>query len=228
MTGISRQRISSDGATWFSHGESRMDSYRWITTELDAGTHDDGARFDITGAGVPVRPAAKHRLKAGAGGEHPVRLSYHWIDAWGSPVVWDGPRSALPFDVAPGADVLVAAAVRAPETEGAYTLAWDMVQDGIGWFSGHAVPTGRDLVTVSSEVTFYGKGWGHGIGLSQWGAQGWAEGATGVRLSGEQIVGVTSRSRAGVQRRRSRYACCSQLPRRDGRQRSTASHIESG
>jgi stage II sporulation protein D len=78
--------------------------------------------------------------------------------------------------------------VRAPQIEGAYILAWDMVQDGVGWFSGHMVPVKQDLVTVASDLTLYGKGWGHGIGLSQWGAQGWAEGATGVRLSGEQIV----------------------------------------
>ena len=45
-----------------------------------------------------------------------------------------------------------------------------------------------DPVSVARDVTLYGKGWGHGIGLSQWGAQGWAEGATGTRLSGEQIV----------------------------------------
>jgi SpoIID/LytB domain protein len=45
-----------------------------------------------------------------------------------------------------------------------------------------------EQVVVGDGVTFYGKGLGHGIGLSQWGAQGWAEGATGPRLSGEQIL----------------------------------------
>src|SRR5207248_3485998 len=34
----------------------------------------------------------------------------------------------------------------------------------------------------------YGKGWGHGVGLSQWGAQGWASGASSPPLTGEQIV----------------------------------------
>ena len=63
-----------------------------------------------------------------------------------------------------------------------------MVQEGASWFSTRAVPMKQDLVMVQHGVTFYGKGWGHGIGLSQWGAQGWAEGATGARLSGEQIV----------------------------------------
>src|SRR5207249_1263101 len=70
-----------------------------------------------------------------------------------------------------------------------YALAWDMVEEGAHWFSTAAVPMREDLVVVRPDgVVLYGKGWGHGIGLSQWGAQGWAEGVTGARLSGEQIV----------------------------------------
>ena len=181
-----------DGVGWFSSGGSASGSFALrVTTDLDAGYGTTTAPAAIVpGAEVPVQIPLRNTgfLTWQAGGEHPVRLSYHWIDAWGTPVVWDGPRNALPFDVAPGAEVLLAATVRAPQAEGAYALAWDMVQDGIGWFSGHAVPTRQDLVTVSTDLTLYGKGWGHGIGLSQWGAQGWAEGATGVRLNGEQIV----------------------------------------
>lgn len=181
-----------DGVAWFSSGGSAAGSFPLrVTTDLDAGYGTTTAPAAIVpGAAVPVQIPLRNTglLTWQAAGEHPVRLSYHWIDAWGTPVVWDGPRNALAFDVAPGAEVLVAATVRAPQTEGAYTLAWDMVQDGIGWFSSHAVPTRQDFVTVSSDLVLYGKGWGHGIGLSQWGAQGWAEGATGVRLGGEQIV----------------------------------------
>ena len=79
--------------------------------------------------------------------------------------------------------------VRAPEYEGDHRLVWDMVQDGgIGWFSSGAVPAKTEIVSIWDGVRIYGKGWGHGIGLSQWGAQGWAQGAAGVRLTGEQIV----------------------------------------
>ncbi|HEV8656549.1 MAG TPA: SpoIID/LytB domain-containing protein, partial [Candidatus Limnocylindria bacterium] len=119
----------------------------------------------------------------------PVRLGYHWLDGSGNAVVWDGGRISLARDVAPGREMTFTVNVRAPDHEGDYVLAWDMVQDGgIGWFSGQAVPAKTEIVSVWEGVTFYGKGWGHGIGLSQWGAQGWAEGATGVRLTGEQIV----------------------------------------
>ena len=36
-------------------------------------------------------------------------------------------------------------------------------------------------------VTFYGSGFGHGVGMSQYGANGWATGVTGLTLTGEQI-----------------------------------------
>ena len=181
-----------DGVGWFSAGEASAGSFPLrVTTDLDAGYGATTSPAAIVpGVEVPVQIRLRNEGFATwrSGGEHPVRLSYHWIDAGGTPVVWDGPRNALPFDVPPGAEVIVAAAVRAPQSEGAYILAWDLVEEGIGWFSDHAVPVKQDLVTVSKDLTLYGKGWGHGIGLSQWGAQGWAEGATGVRLTGEQIV----------------------------------------
>jgi stage II sporulation protein D len=182
-----------DGISWFSAAEAPAGSVALrVTTDLDAGYGATTTPAMIIPGGevpvqVPLRNAGMQTWQAS--GDHPIRLSYHWVDWGGTPVVWDGPRSALPFDVAAGNEVLVAATVRAPQAEGTYVLAWDMVQEGVGWFSGHAVPARQDIVTVASDVTFYGKGWGHGIGLSQWGAQGWAEGATGVRLSGEQIVG---------------------------------------
>jgi len=37
-------------------------------------------------------------------------------------------------------------------------------------------------------VTFHGRGWGHGIGLSQRGAQAHAQGAAGARKTGEQVA----------------------------------------
>lgn len=181
-----------DGVAWFSASEAPAGSVALrVTTDLDAGYGVTTTPATIIPGGeVPVQIPLRNTGLATwqAGGEHPVRLSYHWIDAGGTPVMWDGPRSALPFDVAPGQEIVVAATVRAPQIEGAYLLAWDLVQDGVGWFSGHFVPVRQDPIAVASDVTLYGKGWGHGIGLSQWGAQGWAEGVTGLRLVGEQIV----------------------------------------
>ncbi|HEX4743713.1 MAG TPA: SpoIID/LytB domain-containing protein [Candidatus Limnocylindria bacterium] len=124
-----------------------------------------------------------------AGGERPVRLSYHWLDEHGRTLEWDGARTGLTSDVPPGRTVTAIARVRVPSVEGTYILAWDMVQDGTGWFSTNISSANTDVVVVQSDgVTFYGKGWGHGSGLSQWGAQGWAQGAAGVKKNGEEIA----------------------------------------
>lgn len=37
------------------------------------------------------------------------------------------------------------------------------------------VPTGASSVRVAGSVTLYGRGWGHGVGLSQWGAKAMAD-----------------------------------------------------
>ena len=138
---------------------------------------------------VEVRLANTGLATWPAGGERPVRLSYHWLDTNGASVVWDGLRAPLTTDVAPGRMATVVAGVRVPGVEGTYTLVWDMVQDGTGWFSSTVSPANTDTVVVQRDgIPLYGKGWGHGSGLSQWGAQGWAQGATGVRLNGEQIA----------------------------------------
>ena len=181
-----------DGVGWFSGSGAPAGSFALkVIADLDA---EYGATTapatEIPGANVAVEVPLTNdgEFTWRADGAHPIRLGYHWFDTSGQPVVWDGPRQPLPFDVVPGSGTLVAAAVQAPETPGDYLLVWDMVEEGLGWFSDRGVRSHVDRVTVSGDVTLYGKGWGHGIGLSQWGAQGWAEGATGVRLTGEQIV----------------------------------------
>ncbi len=181
-----------EGEAWFSAGDAAPGAFTLrVTTDLDAGYGPTTAPATIVPGGEA--PIAVHVENTGlqpwpAGGPTPVRLGYHWLDGTPVAVLWDGARANLPHDIQPGEDVTITVTVRAPRAEGTFILAWDMVQDGIGWFSGHAVAAKHELVRVQDGVTLYGKGWGHGIGLSQWGAQGWAEGATGVKLSGEQIV----------------------------------------
>src|SRR5438309_6987688 len=181
-----------DGRAWFSSLGTPQSAFPLrVTSDLDATYGATTAPASIVPGGeVNVEVRVKNTgLRAWpAGGDHPVHLGYHWFDMGSNAVVWDGARTALPHDVAPGEEVAFTVDMRAPQGEGAYALAWDMVQEGTAWFSRVAVPMKEDTVVVERGVTFYGKGWGHGIGLSQWGAQGWAEGATGVTLSGEQIV----------------------------------------
>jgi hypothetical protein len=65
----------------------------------------------------------------------PVRLSYHWLDGAGSAVVFDGERTLLPADLAPGGEAVVPARVTTDQLEpGAYILEIDLVHEGVRWF----------------------------------------------------------------------------------------------
>src|SRR5207245_687468 len=115
-------------------------------------------------------------------------LSYHIYDSGGTPVVWDGARGRLPSSVPPLTSVTVPISVALPSGTGGYRLEWDMVQEGVSWFSQLGVQRKQELFTIVPGVTFYGSGFGHGVGMSQYGANGWATGVTGLTLTGEQIV----------------------------------------
>ena len=72
--------------------------------------------------------------------------SYHltrWDD---SVVIWDGARTVLP-DVAPGQTVTINVVVQAPAA-GSYVVKFDLVQEGVTWFSGQGVPTGNVAAIV--------------------------------------------------------------------------------
>ncbi|MDQ2953212.1 MAG: SpoIID/LytB domain-containing protein, partial [Chloroflexota bacterium] len=124
-----------------------------------------------------------------AGGANPVHLSYHIYGAnSGSLYVWDGARGTLPSDVPANSQVSVPIRVTVPSGVGDYVLAWDLVQEGVAWFSTVNVPQKREPFAVVSGVVFYGSGFGHGVGMSQYGANGLAQGVTGTPFTGEQII----------------------------------------
>ncbi|HEY6204045.1 MAG TPA: SpoIID/LytB domain-containing protein, partial [Candidatus Limnocylindria bacterium] len=123
-----------------------------------------------------------------ASGPNKVSLSYHITTAAGDMVVWDGARGVLPNDVPPFSQVTVPITVAVPQGVGDYVISWDLVLEGVAWFSSTGVATKREPFSVVSGVVFYGSGFGHGLGMSQYGAQGWATGVTGLTLNAEQIV----------------------------------------
>jgi hypothetical protein len=79
---------------------------------------------------------------------YPINLGYHWTSMTGQNVVWDGVRTKLPADLQPGQSAMVAAQVTAPPQGGQYQLRFDLVQEGVTWFSGRAVQTG----TITTQV----------------------------------------------------------------------------
>src|SRR5689334_24979833 len=68
-----------------------------------------------------------------AGGD--VRLAYHWTRADGSVAVGGGRRTLLPVVVPPGGTARLCALVEAPDEAGALRLDWDLVKEGVAWFS---------------------------------------------------------------------------------------------
>ncbi len=106
---------------------------------------------------VPVHITNLGELPWRADGPQPVRLSYHWLDAAAANILYfEGDRTALPGDVAPGASQTVQAYVLPPAQPGDYVLGWDLLQDQVAWFSTRGVPLGQTAVTVvagAAQVT---------------------------------------------------------------------------
>jgi hypothetical protein len=95
----------------------------------------------------PVQAGALARIEvelenAGlAGWRDGVNLAYHWLDARGNAIVWDGIRT--PVELAPGERVALDAPLRGPIPPGRYRLALDLVSEGRFWFAelGNFAPT---------------------------------------------------------------------------------------
>jgi hypothetical protein len=78
----------------------------------------------------------------------PVYLSYHWLDRTGAIVVEDGLRTPLPHAVPPGDTCTMSCRVEMPAKAGSYTLAIDLVDEGVTWFS----RAGARVMKVDVEV----------------------------------------------------------------------------
>jgi hypothetical protein len=106
---------------------------------------------------IPVTVRNTSNFAWPVGGANPVTLSYHWSTPAGATVLWDGVRTKLSSDVAAGGSALLQAAIAFPSTPGTYLLRWDMVQEGVTWFSGKGVATLNQNVAVDPKVDpFYG------------------------------------------------------------------------
>jgi hypothetical protein len=78
-----------------------------------------------------------------------IFASYHWIDQKGVVVIQDGVRSPLPRPVEPGGECAMTLKVETPPAPGHYTLAVDLVEEGVTWFSDAGAPMLKRAVRVS-------------------------------------------------------------------------------
>jgi O-Antigen ligase len=87
-------------------------------------------------------------------GAQPVFLAYHWERIGGRSTLADfeGWRTELPADLPPGGTLEVVAKARAPAIEGAYRLRWDLVQEGVTWFSDVGNPAAEQPFDVTPST----------------------------------------------------------------------------
>ena len=181
-----------EGIAWFSGLGSPAANAPLVVTSGFNGGYDQTTTPSLATIGAQLQLSVRVTNYGArpwpAAGANPVHLSYHVFTSAGATVVWDGSRGTLPNDVGVGQSAIVPISVDLPDAVGSYTLSWDLVQEGVAWFSGLGVGRLNEAISVQPGVTFYGKGFGHGVGMSQYGAEGWATGAAGPALTGEQIV----------------------------------------
>jgi hypothetical protein len=80
-----------------------------------------------------------------------ISLGYHWLSPQHGVVLREGDRSTLAANVDPGATTTVQAGLWTPYEPGDYVLEWDLVSEGISWFSERGVAPLSVAVTVSAE-----------------------------------------------------------------------------
>ena len=82
-----------------------------------------------------VWPAVGQREARHSDYKYYIKLGAHWFDAAGTTPVHDDERLSLPYDLHPREQAEFLVRVVAPKSPGSYTLEFDMVQEGISWFS---------------------------------------------------------------------------------------------
>lgn len=156
--------LVQEGVAWFSlKGAAPTDFTVTVTGQVVpayGATYSSGvpsAAMAGTTTSVPIIVTNNSNFPWLVGGANPVTLSYHWSTPAGATVVWDGLRTKLAADLQPGQSVQLQANLAFPSAAGTYVLKWDLVHEGISWFSGKGVPASAKQIDVSPFVApFYG------------------------------------------------------------------------
>jgi hypothetical protein len=156
--------LVQEGVAWFSvKGNAPTDFTVTVAGQLVPaygaayGSGVPSATIAGTSTTVPITITNNSNFVWSPAGANPVTLSYHWSTTSGATVVWDGLRTKLAADLQPGQSVQLQANLAFPSAPGTYTLRWDLVHEGISWFSGKGVAASAQQVSVSPYVApFYG------------------------------------------------------------------------
>lgn len=82
-----------------------------------------------------------------------VNLAYHWLDADGNAVLFEGERTSFPDEIAPKETTEVMMSITAPPQPGRYTLQLDLVREKVAWFSRRGAATYSLEVDVDPAAT---------------------------------------------------------------------------
>ena len=106
------------------------DLYRvaWLAVDAPAFVAP-GGRFAVA---ARLRNASDRRWPAGGGAR--VAVAYHWRRADGSLSIFEGGRTPLAGDLAPGQEGELRVAIEAPRESGTYRLELDLVREHVAWF----------------------------------------------------------------------------------------------
>ena len=100
---------------------------------------------------VPLTITNTGALTWPAEGKKPVQISYHWMaDDGVTLLVLEGRRTTLKDDVPSDTRINVVASVKAPERPGRYVIWWDLVHEGVTWFSDAGAWGYRQRVAVGT------------------------------------------------------------------------------
>jgi len=134
--------LVQEGVAWFSsQGVQPRDFAINVTNGF-------GASYAVSPL-TPLQPGGRIALPVtlkntglatwSAAGTNPIHVAAHVFDATGQTVVWDGERTSLPGDVAPGQSVITTVVINAPAKAGPYSVKVDLVREGVAWLSSYGV-----------------------------------------------------------------------------------------
>jgi SAM-dependent methyltransferase len=111
----------------------------------------DGPRATFAGSTVLASVTFRNngwRTWSSSDPSAPIHLSYHWLDAGDAVAIDDGVRTPLPHAVVPGETCVMTCRIEAPAEPGRYTLAIDLVEEGVTWFSRAGAPLLRIPIVI--------------------------------------------------------------------------------
>ena len=100
---------------------------------------------------VPLTITNTGALTWPATGKKPVQIGYHWMaDDGVTLLVLEGVRTSLVEDVPSDTKIKVVATVKTPDRPGQYVIWWDLVHEGVTWFSDAGALGYRQRVAIGS------------------------------------------------------------------------------